>query len=726
MNRVVTLVSCALICVPVLIFDRVAGQAPPTPVEGSFKGGASEVLLDVVVRDKHGKSITDLSQSDFEILDNGTAKKIASFRLVSGKQAISGGGARADLDPLRQIRLITLIFQVSDLQSRKLSRDAAIDLLKTELPQNVYMAVLTIDHNLEALQSFTNDRALLRKAIDRATSADSTDFTSDTNRVRDELQQIVGPNVTGANSLQGQVSNMSSGATGATGPGGAPNPSMVANQLMAQMMLNMLQAQEGMVTAEAGRASIYALLQAVRDQYRLPGRKVVLYFTPGFTIPQGMEEPFRSVISVANRSNVSFYPIDARGLTIGAQNSAAVSQMQGAAQASKDQMTSLGGTPVTREQAQVFDNVVNSSRANTQNTLSMLAGETGGFLIANTNDFRAPLRKIAEDLETYYEITYDPQIEKFDGSFRKITVKLDRPDLKVQSRSGYFALPANISGGAPVLHTYEVPLLKALDRTPLPKDFEFRETAMHFRAGADKALCELGLDVPFENLTLKQNPASGQYEGRLSYVVLVKNPAGDVLKKFQNEIPLKVPAEKLDAFKTSHFVYTEHFDLPPGRYILAAAVLDQESSKTSAKKVMFVMPKPSEGLGISSVVIVKRIRDIDSNTTTADPFYMDNKLVSPDLGGVVKKAGIDGVPFYMVIYPDAAKSADPQLVMEFSRDGQVLGRGSPTLGARDKDGRIQYIATAPVGQLQPGDYRIRFVVKQGDETAEESVAFKLE
>ena len=263
--------------------DRAAAQTPPTPVEGSFKGGASEVLLDVVVRDKHGKSITDLSQSDFEdTLDNGAAKKIASFRLVSGKQAISGGGTRADLDPLRQIRLITLIFQVSDLQSRKLSRDAAIDLLKTELPQNVYMAVLTIDHNLEALQSFTNDRALLRKAIDRANSADSTDFTSDTNRIRDELQQIVGANVSGANSLQGQVSNMSSGATAVTGQGAAPNPGMVANQLMAQMMLNMLQAQEGMVTAESGRASIYALLQAVRDRTVFPGAKWSFTSLPDF------------------------------------------------------------------------------------------------------------------------------------------------------------------------------------------------------------------------------------------------------------------------------------------------------------------------------------------------------------------------------------------------------------------------------------------------------------
>jgi hypothetical protein len=63
------------------------------------------------------------------------------------------------------------------------------------------------------------------------------------------------------------------------------------------------------------------------------------------------------------------------------------------------------------------------------------------FLIANTNDFRNQLKKVSEDIETYYEVTYDPRIDKYDGAFHKIEVHPLRAGLRIQARSGYFALP---------------------------------------------------------------------------------------------------------------------------------------------------------------------------------------------------------------------------------------------------------------------------------------------
>jgi hypothetical protein len=82
--------------------------------------------------------------------------------------------------------------------------------------------------------------------------------------------------------------------------------------------------------------------------------------------------------------------------------------------------------------------------------------------------------------------------------------------------------------------------------------------------------------------------------------------------------------------------------------------------------------------------------------------------------------------FFVTIYPNQKETAKSVLVMEFSRDGQVMGSGSPALGAPDEQGRIQYVATVPTTKLEPGNYRIRFVVKQGAEMAEESATFTLE
>ena len=695
---------------------------PRSSQDASIMAKSEEVQLDVVVRDKKGRAINDLKAEDFQIFENGEPKKVLSFRLVQGPEAVGAGGLRTQLDPMRQIRLVTLIIQCWNNDARRLARDAAVDLLKTELPQNVYMAVMTIDHKLEVIQSFTNDRNLLRQGIERATRSQNADFSSDTELVRQQLQHMLGQNITDAQSGQQQVNNL--GATDST-PNHAPDTAALANRAMAQMVLQMLETEESNAMAEGGRTNIYALLDAVKEQYRLPGRKTVLYFSEGgFVIPQGMEEPFKSVISIANRSNVSFYAIDTRGLSTSSANSGAVETLKRAGQSASDQMNNEGRA-VRADEAKVFDTSIQSTRSNTQNTLANLAESTGGTLIANTNDFRTPLRRVAEDILSYYEITYAPEIKNYDGSFRKITVKLNSNDYHAQTRSGYVALPpALVTKGTP-LRAYEVPLLTALNSDQLPHSFTYHSQAMHFRGSKDQSVCELVVDVPLGELTFNKN-SSDQFEGRLSFVALLKNAKGEVAKKFQNDLPINVPEAKLAALKASHFIYTEHFDLPAGHYLLETAVLDSAGNRISAKKSSIVMPGQSAELALSSVTIVRNTKDKESATNEDDPMLVGSKLISPMLSPAINKAEANSVSFFMVVYPSKKSVTPPQLVMEFSRDGQVLGSGSPQLTQPDTDGRIRYVATAPLSALQAGEFMVRFIVKQGSEVAEEPVTFTVQ
>jgi len=108
-----------------IIAVALAGGAPAQAPAGgdsspTFKAGGEEVVLDVVVRDKKGRLVKDLKQSDFTVIDNGEARPIKSFRVVEGTDAISSSGARTQLDPLRQLRLITLVFQGGDQDAKKL------------------------------------------------------------------------------------------------------------------------------------------------------------------------------------------------------------------------------------------------------------------------------------------------------------------------------------------------------------------------------------------------------------------------------------------------------------------------------------------------------------------------------------------------------------------------------------------------------------------------------
>ncbi len=599
-----------------------------TPAGDTVKARTSEVLLDVVVRDKKGHAVNDLKAEDFHILDNGEAQKVTSFRLVQGAEVIGAGGVRTALDPLRQVRLVTMIFHCYNNEARRLAHDAALDFLKGAFPQNVYMAVMTIDHKLEVLQPFTNDPALLRKSIDRATGSQNTDFSKDTELVRAHLEQMLGPNTSGAQSAQGQIDNT---ASTLAAQGRSASAADLATVAMAQILLQMIQSEQANAMTEGGRTEIYALLDAVKEQYRLPGRKTILYFSEGgFTIPQGMEEPFKTVISVSNHSNVSFYAVDARGLTTLSANQAGIDQLKRAAQSSQDQQTGGSSQPVRPDEAQLFDTAIQTTRANTQSTLANLAESTGGALIANTNDFRTPLRKLAEDIETYYEISYNPDIKNYDGSFRKITINMSSSDFRVQSRSGYIALPPAMAANGDVLHAFEVPLLRALDSPELPRAFGFESEATHFRGQQNQPVCDLIVDVPLSDVTFQKGNA-GQFEGRLSYVALLKDSRGEVVKKFQNDIPLNVPADKLDALKASHFIYTEHFKLPPGRYTLETAVLDGESQRISARKSSLIMPPLSTALGISSVCVVRSMKDKDGSTAEFDPFSIESKVVSPTL-----------------------------------------------------------------------------------------------
>src|SRR5438876_11744057 len=465
-------VMCFCIAAIALSFSPACyGQQNSTaPPQGpAVRTTSEEVLLDVVVRDKKGHPVNNLKPEDFQVFDNGELKKIIAFRLVQGGEAVAAGGSRMPLDPLRQVRLVTMIFQCWNNDARRLAHDAAVGLLKGELPQNVYMAVMTIDRKLEVLQSFTNDPVLLRKAIDRATRSENTDFSSDTAMVQKQLEQMVGPDTNGAQSIQGQIDNQNATIV-AQAQGRAPDAAEMANIAMAQMVLQMLESQQSSGLKEAGRVNIYALLDAVKEQYRLPGRKTILYFREGgFVIPQGMEEPFKSVISVANRSNVSFYAVDARGLTTGSANSSSMDALNRAARSSRDQMASTdGGRAVRPDEAKLFDTSIESTRGNTQNTMANLAESTGGTLIANTNDLGTPLHKLSEDIQTYYEIGYAPDIKAYDGSFRKIAIKMNSNDLRVQSRSGYVALPPALAAQGSVLRAYEVPLLTALSSAELP------------------------------------------------------------------------------------------------------------------------------------------------------------------------------------------------------------------------------------------------------------------
>ncbi len=653
----------------------------PAQTPSVIRSTRQEVLLDVIVRDKKGKAVRDLSAADFQITDDGAPQKINSMRLVENE---ANGSTK--LDPLRQVRLVTLVFERLNQDARNLARQAALDLIQTDTAPNVYFGVFSVDQRLSVLQQYTADRPRLKKAIEKATAGASSQFHNDSAAIESNLHSLD----SSSDPVQLQI---------------------------AQTTLNMLEFAQTMERTQQGRSSIFSLLSVVQEQIKLPGRKTVLYFSEGIQIPSNLTEQFHSMIGVANRANVSVYAIDARGLLTSVDSSAGSQMLAEAAGQSRATTTSFG-TATTPGQAKALDRANDSMRANAQNSLAELAGSTGGFLVANTNDLRTQVRRIAEDINAYYEISYSPDIKVFDGSFRKIGVKMARADLRVQARSGYFALPF-IEGQA--LLPFEMPMLTALSTTPLPRAIPYRSAGLHFGPGESSFV----IDVPLDSVTFVKDDAAKTYRTHLSVLALLKDSQGRVVKKFSQDVPYQGPMDKMAAARQGHFIYKQHAMLPPGRYTMETAVLDREGDKVSARKSVFTAPPPAQAIGLSSVSLIRRVEAEATESDPKDPFEFQGGKITPTLTDSLAAGPGAALSLYFVVYPLQGASEAPELKLEFVREGQVIAAGSPALGKADGLGRIPYVATSPIDQLKPGEYEVRVTVKQGASAAQEHAFFTI-
>lgn len=680
-----------------------SSQAP-----GTIQVVAEEVLLDIVARDKRGRPVRDLQQDEIEVYEDGVRQDISSFRLVEGRLEPSEPSApTVPTDPLRHVNLVTLVFERLGTEGRALARQAALDFLATELPRNTYVAVFTIDLRLYILQHFTNDLEKLRSAVDRATTGGYTTFMSESDAIQRELEIATAAQAAG------------DAAAGAVGRGAPPSAGLggdMAEAAMARMALSMLQYAESMQREQQGRTSIFSLLSLVREQYLLPGRKTLVYFSEGLVVTPTQVDFLRSTISAANRANVSVYAVDARGLLTSDQNLAARAMLADAASASRSQVTRQGGA-VTRADVFAAETAEASLRANSQETLSDLSTSTGGFLIANSNDLRVGVQRITEDILGYYAVSYRPKNPKYDASFRKITVQVKRRGVNLQTRSGYFAMPPGEAGSA---LPHEVPLLTALNLNPLPADFDYRAVTLHFGKAEGGIQHSLIIEAPVSNFSHVIDKKKKTYAFNFSLLAMIKDAAGRVVRKFSQNYPLEGPQNRLETLLKGKVVFTRDFTLPPGQYTLETAATCLNSNKRSARRSELVVPEAGDAVGLSSLAVIRRIDELDpQDTNLADPLRYQDKRIIPNLGDPIPKASGGGLGLYFVVYPSTSAPVAPRLAVQFILDGKLVAQASPELPPPDEHGRIAYVGTLPLDAFPPGEYQIRAVVRQGNAGAEE-------
>jgi VWFA-related protein len=722
-----------LVVFPILLLAEIAGgqdgsSGQPTqtePPEVVIKTSAREVLLDVVVRDAHGKLVTNLKPEEITVFEDGTRQSVRSFRLVAGSEVFAEdqkldaqlpegrptatrNGAQPAVNPLRTVNLVCLILNDLDSHTRSIAFDSARQFVNNELRPNTFIGIFSLDSSgLRPVFPFSNNRERLLKAVELAA-----------------INQLPSLNVGTAAMLNGfGMSPLGAVTAGAGAAEGNADGSSVGDPLGTRGDMGF--------SVYAGLRELDALRGLIKQLSPLPFQKTVLLLSNGLTRPPDQLEYWDSTVKLANKGYVTFYAVDVHGLCQDAllcqqtpmDTSAAMLGMVAGISAKQSipmpAVTPPGASPTAQlaERAHEDDFVkFLVSSGNRQEALRELAERTGGFLIANTNNIEKPLARVMEDVNTHYEIAYPPTSNIDDGHFRKIEVKLARAGLTVQTREGYFAVPE--TGEGPVTPE-EMGELRALDTQPRPHDFDFLLRTYRYRSNEGTAQYAIAFEMPISNLTAVPEADAKHHQMHASLLALVKDAQGRIVDRVSKDVPSEVSDDHLAAVRVELMTYAKAVNLPPGHYTVEAAVVDQLGNRAGTG-VTQIDNRQRPGLGMSDLTLVRRLETLDRAADAADPFEFSDKRVLPF---VTTDLYVGGFPFlYLVVYPRKDNPAKAELRIQFLKEGRVVAAHRAALPPPDASGSIPEVLT---GYSKPGSYEVRVTVVQGQESVERSLHYTI-
>jgi VWFA-related protein len=395
-----------------------------------------ELLIPAVVRDKQGRAVGKLGQSDFTVFDQGKIRAITGFTVVksaatgvvptgaeTGATAGSGvavSGASATPEP-QQNRFILFLFDDRHLNSSDLAitQTAAIKMLDEPLAATDYEAVLSFSG---VNSGITRDRAVLQAAIKklkvhRTFQHDTRDCPDIDYYAADKILnqhdstefEVAVRKAKACYPVPGRVPQGSSG--------GIDDPTSLAQQLARNAAARALAVGE-----EDCRQSLLLIKAVVSAMSNLPGQRTLILVSPGFLSLSPEAMTFKSeLLDRAAGSNVVISALDARGLYAGNAD---------ASQGGNTTISDMFG-PTSQDRLAAMEA--------SENAMAELADGTGGTFFHNNNDLENGLKSLAAAPQYLYLLQVSLKDVKPTGTYHRLQVKVDQHDLDVQARRGYFA-----------------------------------------------------------------------------------------------------------------------------------------------------------------------------------------------------------------------------------------------------------------------------------------------
>ena len=579
---------------------QTSASAAQSDVPANAQGGytltvnANIVLTNVVVRDKKtGAVVKGLKASDFTILENNKPQRVASFdyqnvddaAALAEKNTAGGKASVADLlernfaaDPkqLKDHRLIVMFFDLSTMQDDDTDRavEAAEQYVKTQMQAADLVALVSFSTSLNMDQDFTSDKQALLHHLAQYNGTDQTAFT---------------------NGNAGGVTNGTSDDAS----------SFVADDTE----YNNLNTDR----------ELYAIRQVAQSLERVDQRKSMLYFSGGLS-RNGIENQasLRAATNEAAKANLAIYSVDARGLQ-------ALPPVGDATQGSLRGTAAYTGTAVANQFTANFSS---------QELLSTLATDTGGKAFFDSNDFGPAFQQVQRDTEAYYILGFHSTDQRRDGIFRHLTIKVNRPDVKLEYRPGYYA-PADFQ------HQKTEDREQALNdqmRSELPAlDVAVYLQALYFRENANSFYIPVSLIVPGSQIpfTRSRSRNGDQDKATLDLLGQVKNAQGITVGNVRDTVKLAV--DQTQQVQRRNIQYSTGFTLAPGRYHLKFVVRENETGNMGSFETDLQVPDLKKvPVKLSSVMLASQ-RTPDAAKNSPDLLIRDGQQYVPNVAHVFRQ-----------------------------------------------------------------------------------------
>ncbi len=589
-------------------FVRLHAQQPPPdglppqdsqPDNGSYtlKINSDLVLTNVVVRDKKtGEVVRGLKASDFTLLENGKPQKISTFDFESVDQAtplneatVTGmaGGARAPqkqalsvtatTEQLRNHRLIVFFFDLTSMQPEDIDRsvDAAKNYVNKQIQAADLVAVVSLNTGLSLDQDFTADKPSILRAVSTY------------------------------NGSQGSNQGFAPGATSTT------------NAVEDSTAFTADETEYNDLNTDR---ELFAISTISKSLAYIGEKKSLLYFSGGIS-RDGIENQasMRNAINAAVRANLSIYSVDTRGLQ-------AISPLGDATTGSLRGTGAFNGSALQNNLDANF---------NSQEVMATLSSDTGGKAFFDSNDFAPAFQRLQQDTSAYYSLGFRSTDPHRDGRYRKLAIKVNRNDVKLEYRQGYYA-PADFK------HSTNEDRERELDEelaSQLPAtDVSVYLQALYFRTDETHFFVPVSIVVPGSQIPFTKG--GDRDKATLDIIGQVKDAAGHDIGDARQTVKLAIP--RMDEGQSQHasrknIQYSTGFNLPIGKYHLKFVVRENETGHMGSFETDINVPDLRKTpLKLSSVVLANQ-RIPNTNKKDPSPLVRDGVEFVPNLPHVFRQ-----------------------------------------------------------------------------------------